>query len=57
MDRLTELYAMYGQKMVELEIMQGQIAQIKKELAEELNKKNQAPSTPTPVPSANESSN
>lgn len=35
---MDSLYAKYGQLMVQLEILQGQIGEVKKKIAEELSK-------------------
>jgi len=39
---LEELYKQYGEKMIQFEILQNQITNLKKQIADELNKLNQA---------------
>lgn len=36
---MEELYKQYGEKMIQLEILNAQVNELKKKIAEELNKK------------------
>ena len=43
LEKLRELYAEYGRLMVEAEIVNNKLLQIKKQIVEELNKKEKQP--------------